>query len=143
MGDIAYQLARLLLPFGCTILAWSPSSEDTRWRIPDPRWPTMIEYEKVEIGEMLERVDVLSIHCPLKAETRHMIGKEELKRLKPEAILINTARGGIVDEKALAEALKEGRLDGAGLDVFEEEPAYGDNLGELGKMDNVICLPHL
>jgi glyoxylate reductase len=83
---------------------------------------------------------VLSLHCPLTAETRHLIGARELELMKPTATLINTARGPVVDERALAEALGAGRIAAAGLDVYEREPAVEPALLEL---ENVVLSPHL
>jgi D-3-phosphoglycerate dehydrogenase len=144
MGATAYELAKLLVPFECRILVWSPTSPPERWSGVDPRFPAPIDHHRtVELREMLEQVDVVSLHCPITPVTRGLIGEAELRAMKPTAILINTARGGIVDENALALALKENRLGGAGLDVFAVEPAHGVTMGELGKMDNVVCLPHM
>ena len=94
----------------------------------------------VALEELLEQSDVLSIHCPLNANTRHLIGGAELLRMKRGALLINTARGPIVDEAALVAALRKGHLGGAGLDVFEEEPVVHPGL--LSR-DDVVLLPHL
>jgi len=80
------------------------------------------------------------VHVPLTSETRHMIGRAELARVKPGAILVNTARGPVLDEHAVADALREGKLGGAGLDVFEQEPLPGDS--PLRKLDNVIFTDH-
>ena len=144
MGDIAYEFALLLQAFKCRILVYSPTSPASRWTRPDNRYPQTIAHERVnKLDEMLGEVDLVSIHCPLTPSTRGLIGREQLARMKRSAVVVNTARGGIIDETALAEALLAGRLAGAGLDVFEVEPAYGESLGELGKMNNVICLPHL
>jgi glyoxylate reductase len=90
--------------------------------------------------ELLEESDVLSIHCPLTPQTRHLIGAAELLRMKRGALLVNTARGPIVDEAALVAALEAGHLGGAGLDVFENEPAVQSGL--LNR-DDVVLLPHL
>jgi D-3-phosphoglycerate dehydrogenase / 2-oxoglutarate reductase len=92
---------------------------------------------------MLPLIDVLSIHCPYLPSTRHLISKSEIAMMQNTAVIINTARGGIVDEDALLIALKEGKLGGAGLDVFEEEPLRFENYRELLELDNVIGLPHL
>ena len=144
MGDIAYEFALLLQAFKCRILIHSPTSPPTRWTRPDSRYLQTIVHERVDsLDDFLTQVDLVSIHCPLTPSTRGLIGEEQLEKMKPTAVIVNTARGGIIDEKALASALKEGKLAGAGLDVFEVEPAYGESLGELGKMSNVICLPHL
>jgi len=94
----------------------------------------------VLFDELLEQSDVLSIHCPLNAETRHLIGAAELLRMKRGALLVNTARGPIVDEGALVAALESGHLGGAALDVFEQEPAVHPGL--LAR-DDVVLLPHL
>ena len=85
--------------------------------------------------------DFVSIHTPLTKETEGLIGEKELRTMKKEAILVNTSRGPVVDEKALYHALKEGRLGGAGLDVFEEEPVDPENL--LLTLDNVVLAPHI
>ncbi|MBI4564410.1 MAG: D-glycerate dehydrogenase [Planctomycetes bacterium] len=88
----------------------------------------------------LEASDFISIHCPLTPATRHLIGAAELIRMKPAAILINTARGPIVDERALIEALRRGRIAGAGLDVYEREPRVP---AALKRLKNVVLLPHI
>ncbi|MGH8472621.1 MAG: 2-hydroxyacid dehydrogenase [Gammaproteobacteria bacterium] len=92
------------------------------------------------IEEVLAQADFVSLHCPGGQETRHLINAERLKRMKPTAFLINTARGDVVDEQALAAALKSGTIAGAGLDVYESEPRVGDDLLSL---DNAVLLPHL
>jgi len=92
------------------------------------------------VEELLAQVDFVSLHCPGGQETRHLINADRLKRMKPTAFLINTARGDVVDEQALAAALKSGTIAGAGLDVYESEPRVGDDLLTL---DNAVLLPHL
>ena len=92
------------------------------------------------LEQVLEEADFVSLHCPATPETRHLMNAERLGRLKPGAYLINTARGDVVDEAALVEALRSGRLAGAGLDVFEREPQVSP---ELVAMENVVLLPHL
>jgi glyoxylate reductase len=92
------------------------------------------------LERLLAEADVLSLHCPLTPETHHLIGAAELATMKPTAVLINTARGPIVDEAALAEALAEGKIAAAGLDVYEREPRVEPRLLEL---DNVVLSPHL
>jgi lactate dehydrogenase-like 2-hydroxyacid dehydrogenase len=82
----------------------------------------------------------VSLHCPATPETRHLMNRERLALMRPEAFLVNTARGDVVDEAALVEALESGRLAGAGLDVFEKEPQVTQ---ALVTMDNVVLLPHL
>ncbi len=99
-----------------------------------------LDAEQCTLSSLLPRADFVSLHCPYTADTRHLIGPEALAAMKPGAILINTARGGVVDEAALAAALREGRIGGAGLDVYEQEPAVPEALMEL---PNVVLLPHL
>jgi glyoxylate reductase len=94
----------------------------------------------VSLEKLLEKSDFVSLHCPLKTATRHLIGRQQLALMKKTAILINTARGAIIDEAALAEALAEGKIAGAGLDVFEHEPRV---TAKLLKLENVVLLPHI
>ena len=94
----------------------------------------------VPLGELLERSDFISLHVPLNPETHHLIGEPELRRMRPHAVLINTARGPIVDERALVRALREGWIAAAGLDVFEEEPKLAPGLADLA---NVVLAPHI
>ncbi|MEA2937564.1 MAG: glyoxylate reductase [Alphaproteobacteria bacterium] len=95
----------------------------------------------VPLDELLERADYVSLHTPLTADTRHLIGAPELRRMKPTAYLINTARGPIVDEAALIEALRKKTIAGAGLDVYDIEPLPLDHA--LRRLDNVVLSPHL
>ena len=94
----------------------------------------------VSLEELLERSDFVSLHVPLTSETHHLIGEPELRRMRPHAVLINTARGPIVDEPALVRALREGWIAAAGLDVFEEEPKLAPGLAAL---PNVVLAPHI
>lgn len=104
------------------------------------------EFEKqynatyVSMEQLLSDSDIVSLHCPLNEETHHLIGEEELSLMKETAILINTARGAVIDQEALITALEERRLYGAGLDVFEDEPMVPEG---LLKLDNVVLLPHI
>jgi glycerate dehydrogenase len=98
---------------------------------------------RTAFAEVLRRSDVLSLHVPLNAETRGLVGRRELALLKPSAILINCARGGVVDEAALAEALREGRLGGAGVDVLSAEPPGDDNPLLDPGVPNLIVTPHV
>ena len=98
---------------------------------------------RVEFCELLERSDIVSLHCPLTPATRNLMGAAEFRRMKPGAILINTARGGLVDPQALVEALREGILAGAGIDVLREEPPrHGDPLLDY-EGDNLVLTPHI
>ncbi|AOU98111.1 glycerate dehydrogenase [Acidihalobacter yilgarnensis] len=98
---------------------------------------------RTAFDSVLNQADILSLHCPLTPETAHLIGAGELDRLGPEAILINTARGGLVDSHALATALREGRLGGAGLDVLDQEPPPSDHPLLATDISNLIVTPHV
>lgn len=100
-------------------------------------------FQRTEFGEFLQRSDIVSLHCPLTQETQNLIGAPEFARMKHGAILINTARGGLVDSQALVDALREGKLGGAGIDVLRQEPpANGDPLLDY-EGDNLILTPHI
>lgn len=99
-----------------------------------------LDAQRMPLEQLLAEADVLTLHCPLTPETHHLIGAEQLAAMKRGAVLVNAARGPIVDEAALAAALKEGRIGGAALDVFEREPEVEPGL--LG-LDNVVLTPHL
>lgn len=97
-----------------------------------------VEYR--ELDDLLRESDFITLHCPLTEETHHIIGKRELDLMKPTAVLVNTSRGPVVDETALVSALKEEKIAGAGLDVYEKEPRLSPGLAEL---KNVVLLPHI
>jgi glyoxylate reductase len=99
-----------------------------------------LEATRLDLDELLATSDVVSLHTPLTPETHHLLGARELGLMKPTATLVNTARGAVVDEAALVDALREGRIAGAGLDVFEDEPNVHPGLLTL---DNVVLLPHI
>jgi glyoxylate reductase len=99
-----------------------------------------LEATRFDLDELLATSDVLSLHTPLTPATRHLIGARELARMKPTATLVNTARGAVVDEAALVDALREGQIAGAGLDVFEHEPNVHPSLLEL---ENAVLVPHI
>jgi glycerate dehydrogenase len=99
-------------------------------------------YRNLSLGELLERSDVVSVNCPLTDKTKNLIGVSELRRMKRTAVLINTARGGIVNEQALADALNEGLIAGAGVDTLTAEPPREGN-PLLGKVKNLIVTPHV
>jgi len=97
---------------------------------------------RLNLAELLPRVDVLSLHCPLTPSTRGLIGRAELALMKRDAVIINTARGALIDAAALAEALKAGRLGGAGIDVLEQEPPVDGNPLLDPSLPNLIVTPH-
>jgi len=132
-GGIARALIELTRGFGMNQpLAFSPSLDKVRAR--------ELGVRAMPLDELLQKADFVSIHCPLNASTRGMIGKRELRLMKPNAYLLNTARGGIIEEDALFETLKEQRIAGAALDCFVEEPVTKPH--RLGQLDNVILAPH-
>ncbi len=100
------------------------------------------EAGRVDLDELLARADVLTLHCPITPATRHLIGRAQLARMKPGAVLINTARGALVDPAALAEALRAGRLGGAAIDVLEEEPPVSGSPLLAPDLGNLIATPH-
>ena len=133
MGQIGIATARRAKSFGMTIAYTRRSPlEDHVIEELDAKFMTM--------DELIESSDVLSLHCPYSPATHHLISENQLARMKPTAYLINTARGPIVDEAALVNALKNGEIAGAGLDVFEHEPTVHPGLLEL---DNAVLIPHL
>lgn len=99
-----------------------------------------LDIKQVSLEELFRTSDIISCHTPLTGDTHHIVNAERLAMMKPSAIIINTARGPVVDEKALIEALQQGKIAGAGLDVFEQEPVDENN--PLLKMDNVVVTPH-
>ena len=133
MGQIGVAVARRARAFGMTV------SYSNRRPIGDDL-AAELDCERLDLDELLATSDVVSLHCPYSPATHHLIGSAQLARMRPGAHLINTARGPIVDEGALVEALSAGVIAGAGLDVFEEEPKVHPGLLEL---DNVVLIPHL
>lgn len=132
MGNIGRNVARIAEALGCEVRYTSTSGVARRE-----------DYPALPLGELLAWADVVSIHAPLTEKTRGLIGARELAQMKPSAILINVARGGIVDEAALAEALDNDRLAGAGLDVFAHEPIEpGNPLLALRNPDRLLLSPH-
>ena len=129
-GAIGLRTAAIANAFGCQVLAYSRTKKD----IPG------ITY--VDMDTLLSSCDIVSLHTPLNSDTRGLIGKEELAKMKPSAILINTSRGPVVDSAALADALNNGRLAGAGIDVFETEPPIVKD-HPLLTAKNVIATPHV
>ena len=132
-GNIARLVTQRAAPFGLRVLAYDP------YVAPDVAAEHGVSL--VSFDELLAESDIVSVHVFLSKDTRHLLNAERLARMKPTAILVNTSRGPVVDEAALIEALRAGRLAGAALDVFEQEPL--DPASPLIGMDNVILLPHL
>lgn len=129
-GELGRAVARIATAFGMTVLvAQRPNTPPGPGRIP--------------LKDLLPLVDILSLHCPLTPETTGLIGREELALMRPDALLINTARGGIVDEQALAEALRAERLAGAGVDVLSQEPPRHGNPLLAPDIPNLILTPHV
>jgi D-3-phosphoglycerate dehydrogenase len=129
-GKIGLEVAKRISAFGLRVIAFDPYIEKPHEVI-----------ELKDIDTVLKESDFISIHCPLNDSTRHLIGDEAFKKMEKRPILINTSRGPIIDEKALIQALKEGLISGAGLDVLEKEPP--DSQNPLLKMENVILTPHV
>jgi glyoxylate reductase len=131
MGRIGQAVARRAAGFKMPVLHHNRTPKD----FPDhPSW------KSVALNDVLSQADFLTLHVPLTADTRHLIARRELQLMRPTAYLINVARGSVIDEAALVEAIQEGRLAGAGLDVYEHEPAIHPGLLSLS---NVVTLPHL
>ena len=131
-GDIGLMTARKAQCFGLSVLGYDPYVDKS---LAEEHGITL-----VNLPELLKESDFVSVHTPLNKETRHLIGEKEFRQMKPGAYLINTARGSVIDEAALVKALQEEWIAGAGLDVFEKEPADAEN--PLFKMDNVVVTPH-
>ena len=129
MGRIGQAVAERLAPFG------------THGIFFDPQVSSHSGLERRTLQEVLSEADVVTLHLPLSPETRHLMNRDNFARMKPGAFLINAARGGLVDERALVEALKSGRLAGAALDVFEEEPVRAGH--PLAGLPNVVLTPHI
>ncbi|SDT09597.1 C-terminal binding protein [Microlunatus soli] len=129
-GRIGLAVARRLQAFGTRVLAHDPYA--------DPRIDEVVT--RVELDDLLTTSDAISLHCPLVPETAHLIDHRALGRLRPGAVLVNTSRGGLVDTAALTDALSDGRLAGAALDVFEPEPLPADS--PLRTQAGVILTPH-
>ena len=133
MGQIGIATARRAKAFGMTIAY-------TKRTPLDAATAKELDATHMDMDQLLATSDVVSLHCPYSPETHHLISTEQLKKMKPTAFLINTARGPVVDEAALVEALTSCTISGAGLDVFEKEPEV--HAGLLG-LDNAVLIPHL
>jgi len=132
-GNIGFLLAKKLSGFNIKLLAYDPYISKEKIESAGG--------EKADLSDLLRKSDIVSLNLALTPETFHLIGENELRQMMPTSYVINTARGPLIDEKALYRALKEGWIAGAGLDVFEEEPAKMDNT--LFSLDNVVVTPHL
>lgn len=137
MGRIGQALARRAAAFGLSIHYHNRRRLDSRIEeaLDATYWDSL--------DQMLARMDVVSVNCPHTPATYHLLSARRLKLMKPDAILVNTARGEIVDESALSRMLEAGELAGAGLDVFEHEPAVNPRLLKLARQHRVVVLPHM
>lgn len=133
MGTIGRRVAGLAQAFGCRVIFYSASGKST-----------CTDYKRVEFDTLLQESDILSLHCPLSDWTRGLINKDALSKMKETAILVNVARGPVVDTQALYDALVTDRIAGAGLDVLEQEPMAKDNpLARIKDSTKLIITPHM
>ena len=131
-GAIGRLLARMLLGLGCTVIAYDP--------FPNLDLAQEMGVKMVELDELFTTADAISVHVPYNKDTHHMVSAQRLAQMKPTAVIVNTARGNIIDEDALYDALKAGQIRGAGLDVYAVEPLPADS--KLLELDNLILSPH-
>ncbi len=133
MGHIGRRVAGIAQAFGCKVIFYSASGKSS-----------CTEYERVELDELLARSDILSLHCPLSERTKGLIDKAALQKMKRTAILLNVARGAVIDNADLYWALQNREIAAAGLDVLEKEPIASDNLlGRIKDSDRLLITPHL
>lgn len=133
MGTIGRRVAGLAQAFGCRVIFYSASGKST-----------CTDYERVEFDTLLQESDILSLHCPLSDRTRGLINQDALSKMKKTAVLVNVARGPVVDTRALCDALVTDRIAGAGLDVLEQEPMAKDNpLARIKDSTKLIITPHM
>jgi len=133
MGTIGRRVAGLAQAFGCRVIFYSASGKST-----------CTDYERVEFDTLLQESDILSLHCPLSDRTRGLINKDALSKMKKTAVLVNVARGPVVDTQALYDALVTDQIAGAGLDVLEQEPMAKDNpLAQIKDSTKLIITPHM
>ena len=130
MGEVGREVARLANAFGMRVLAADPYCESR-----------VDGVEFVDLDTLLRKARIVSLHAKLTRENHHLIGRAELQRMRSDSILVNTARGALVDNRALADALRDGRIAGAGIDVFEDEPDFGKN--PLLACERAILTPHV
>lgn len=133
MGNIGKKVAKIAAAFGCNVIFYSASGKNNTE-----------EYQRVDFDTLLKESNLLSIHCPLSERTHNLMNKEAFSKMKPTAILINVARGPVVNDKDLYEALEEGRIAGAGLDVLGKEPMEKTNpLSKIKDSRRLIITPHM
>ncbi|MBO3753755.1 MAG: hypothetical protein FGF53_02570 [Candidatus Brockarchaeota archaeon] len=133
LGDIGTRVAKILLSFGASILVYDPYVSDDKILSAGGK--------RVTLNELVKQSDIITLHVRLTDETYHIIGKEEISMMKPSAVIINTSSPGTVDDQALLEALRQGRIAGAALDVQENEPV--DSSNPFLELDNAIVTPHI
>ena len=133
LGNIGKKVAQIAKAFGCRVIYYSVTGKNN-----------CADYESVTLDTLLKESDILSVHCPLSDLTRYLINKEALCKMKPSALLINVARGAVVNNEDLAWALNENVIAGAGLDVLDGEPIRMDNpLGDIKDSEKLIITPHM
>jgi (S)-sulfolactate dehydrogenase len=134
-GAIARAVAKRALALDMTVVAYDPfvPKDDVAWQLAESR----------ALPDLLAMADVVSLHVPLTDETRHLIDEASIATMKPGAIVINAARGGIIDEQAIVDALRDGHLGGAALDVFESEPLSAASAAPFADVPNLIVTPHV
>ena len=129
-GAIGQKVAQIASAFGAKVIVYTRSDSQG--------------YESVDIDELCSRADIITLHVPLSEETKHLINASRLKLMKKNAVLVNVARGAVVDEAAVAEAVIQGKLGGIGIDVYDGEPiAVNSPYTRLYGMNNVILTPHM
>jgi len=136
MGSTGKAVAKRLIPFGVNAIYYDINRLDTSLE-------NEFHVQYTEFKDLLKNADIISLHCPLTEKTRKLIGKSEIELMKNTAILINVARGEVIDEQAVADALKNNRIAGAGLDVFSKEPIVQDNPLLAVDADHLILTPHI
>jgi glycerate dehydrogenase len=133
LGTIGRAVARIAAAFNCKAIYYSTSGRNVNH-----------DFKRVTLEELLHTSDIISIHAPLNDRTRNLIDYKEIKKMKPRAILMNTGRGGIINEAGLARALDEGLILGAAIDVLEKEPLHEDNpLLKIKNKDRLLITPHI
>ena len=134
-GEIAQRTSVIAKSLGMKVVAFDPyiNASSDLWR----------DTEKLSLDKLLRVSDVISLHIPLNKETNNLLDENKLSLVKPSAVLINSARGGILDEIALSKALRENRIRGAALDVFSEEPLSEEKAKKFSQLNNIILTPHI